>query len=450
MTEIKVNLAARGGEIKPMNAVNNGPSNPGVRDTYSSYNAYKAAHIPYARNHDASFFTGYGGEHTVDVHRIFKNFDADENDPASYIFEPTDDYMNRIASVGTKIFYRLGASIEHGYKYGTRVPKDFAKWARICEHIIRHYNEGWANGFELGIEYWEIWNEPDCRNADGSNPCWQGTDDEFVEFYSVVSKYLKSKFPSLKIGGPAFCHPWVSGDADIKSKLLNAVKDGRAHMDFYSYHWYGKKIEDIVATYREGRRQLDIRGLTEIPTILNEYNYIRGWRGDDWKYSTRTERNLKGSAFISSIMCAGQHEPIDMLMYYDARPSTVMNGMFAFETYECLKGYYSFVMFDALASLGTHLPTEYAVNDIYNCAATNGKDYALILSHFNDNDETEAKEIKVSFEGGEGSYKVSYYILDNEHNLDLFREETVNGKSFATYLTMPLFTSVLVKLEKLD
>jgi hypothetical protein len=137
-------------------------------------------------------------------------------------------------------------------------------------------------------------------------------------------------------------------------------------------------------------------------------------------------------------------------MYYDARPSTVMNGMFAFETYECLKGYYSFVMFDALASLGTHLPTEYAVNDIYNCAATNGKDYALILSHYNDNDETEAKEIKVSFDGGEGSYKVSYYILDNEHNLDLFREETVNGKSFATYLTMPLFTSVLVKLEKLD
>lgn len=67
--------------------------------------------IPYARNHDASFYSAYGGEHTVDVHRIFKNFDADENDPASYIFEPTDVYTKNTFAAGTKVFYRLGADI---------------------------------------------------------------------------------------------------------------------------------------------------------------------------------------------------------------------------------------------------------------------------------------------------------------------------------------------------
>ena len=449
MTELNIDLALRGGSMKPMNAVNNGPSSPGVRDSYSSYEPYKAAHIPYARNHDASFFTGYGGEHTVDVHRIFKNFDADENDPANYIFEPTDNYLLRINEVGTKIFYRLGVSIEHGYKYGTRVPKDFAKWARICEHIIRHYNEGWAIGYKLGIEYWEIWNEPDCRNADGSNPCWQGTDDEFIEFYSVASKYLKEKFPKLKIGGPAFCHPWVHGDNDIKSKLLDTVAQGKAHMDFYSFHWYGRKVEDIVSTFREGRRQLDERGLTSIPTILNEWNYIKGWLSDDWKYSMNVEKSLKGSAFIASIMCAGQHEPIDMLMYYDARPSTVMNGMFAWETYKCLKGYYPFIMFDALSQLGTHIPTEYAKDNIYSCAATNGKDYAVMLSHFDDDDNAATSKLKVTFENGEGTYKASYFILDENHDLELFREETFTADNFAIYLDMPNFTSVLVKLEKI-
>ena len=25
-------------------------------------------------------------------------------------------------------------------------PKDYAKWARICEHVVRHYNEGWGWG----------------------------------------------------------------------------------------------------------------------------------------------------------------------------------------------------------------------------------------------------------------------------------------------------------------
>ncbi|MBR5307820.1 MAG: hypothetical protein IKU43_03550 [Clostridia bacterium] len=448
MTELKIDLSQRGSAIKPMNAVNNGPMQGGVRKSYNNFDTYKALNIPYARNHDASFFTGYGWEHTVDVHRIFKNFDADENDPASYIFEPTDKYLKTIYEAGTKVFYRLGASIEHGYKYGTRVPKDFAKWARICEHIIRHYNEGWANGFHYDIEYWEIWNEPDCKNSDGSNPCWQGTDDEFIEFYGVVSKYLKSKFPNLKIGGPAFCNPWHHGDKDIKTKLLDSVAEGKSYMDFYSFHWYGCRIEDIIATYREGRHQLDKRGLTGVPTILNEWNYIRGWLDENWNYSLRTERNLKGSSFIAGIMCAGQHEPIDMLMYYDARPCG-MNGMFANETYELLKGYYPFAMFNELVQLGTHIPTEYAKDDIYSCAATDGENYAVMLTHFNDNDSTESKPVTLKFEGGKTPVKVSTYVLDGERDLELTREEEFGAGSFDVTLDMPLFTSVLLKIEKI-
>ena len=82
MELITVNFANTAGPIKPMHSVNNGPAGAKVRGT-SNFDAYAAAGIPFARNHDASFYSGYGGEHTVDVHRIFRNFDADENDPAS-------------------------------------------------------------------------------------------------------------------------------------------------------------------------------------------------------------------------------------------------------------------------------------------------------------------------------------------------------------------------------
>ena len=139
MTYIQLDLSKVAGPIKPMNAVNNGPVSKSVRGM-SNFEDYKALEIPFARNHDASFYSNYGGEHTVDVHSIFRNFDADENDPASYIFSPTDKYIANTEDAGTRTFYRLGASIEHGYKYGTYPPADFAKWARICEHIIMHYN----------------------------------------------------------------------------------------------------------------------------------------------------------------------------------------------------------------------------------------------------------------------------------------------------------------------
>ena len=91
-------------------------------------------------------------------------------------------------------------SIEWGSKkYSSVVPPDLHKWAQICEHIVRHYNEGWNNGFHYGIEYWEIWNEPE-------NPSmWQGTKEQFFELYRVAANHLKSTFPQLKVGGYAGC-----------------------------------------------------------------------------------------------------------------------------------------------------------------------------------------------------------------------------------------------------
>ena len=138
MKNIKVDFDHILGRIKTINAVNNGPA--GSRACMSgNFKKYDELDIPYARLHDSAFYAGnYGGEFSVDVHRVFPNFDADENDPTSYVFAPTDSYLEDIVSVGTKIYYRLGAAIEHWHKKGTYPPKDFQKWARICEHIIRH------------------------------------------------------------------------------------------------------------------------------------------------------------------------------------------------------------------------------------------------------------------------------------------------------------------------
>ena len=98
MNKILVDFSKTLGKVKDFNCINNGPAGSTVR-----------AHIPYARLHDSAFSTLYGGEYSVDVHRVFPNFDADENDPESYLFGPTDLYLEKITSVGTGIYYRLGA-----------------------------------------------------------------------------------------------------------------------------------------------------------------------------------------------------------------------------------------------------------------------------------------------------------------------------------------------------
>ena len=152
MNKVFADFTKETGKIKPMHAVNNGPVKAGESQIRENFNAWAECGIPYARNHDASINYGYGGEHIVDVWAIFPNPDADVNDPASYDFILTDEYTRTTLEAGTKIFYRLGNKIEHWVKkYGTLVPPDYKKWAQICEHIIMHYNEGWADGFNWNI-----------------------------------------------------------------------------------------------------------------------------------------------------------------------------------------------------------------------------------------------------------------------------------------------------------
>ena len=69
------------GKFKPMNAVNNGPVKARPDQSMGNFSDYQALRIPLARIHDANLCSSYGGPHTVDVHAIFPDFNADENAP---------------------------------------------------------------------------------------------------------------------------------------------------------------------------------------------------------------------------------------------------------------------------------------------------------------------------------------------------------------------------------
>ena len=426
------------GKIKPMNGVNNGPTPPSVRGM-SDFEYFKKANIPFARLHDSAFSTYYGGEYTVDVHRIFRCFDADENDPASYDFGETDKYIRTILESGTGVFYRLGCNIEHGKKYGTFPPKDFGKWARICEHIIMHYTEGWADGFKYDIIYWEIWNEPDCGNPDGSNPCWQGTPEQFGEFFSVAAKYLKQRFPNLKIGGPAFA--WM-GNRDVRNELvtrvLEVMKKNDVKLDFVSYHRYAESVEafcDMIDTANEIYADY---GYGDCEKILNEWSYVRGWLGEDWIYTCEAEQGKKGAAFYSAVMNAAQRKDVDMLMYYDARPGTVMNGMFD-QFLRPIRGYYSIAAFGELLSLGDCVFSTDEKN-VYVCAAKGEGGKEAIAAYFNDDDSAPTKKVDFVLSGAEGEAEVCY-LGDNGFEL----RETVKADKFT--LTLELFDVVKIRIK---
>ena len=440
---IKIDLTAEQGAVKPMHAVNNGPVYKFAADQrITNIDYFREAGIPYARTHDASFFATYGGEHTVDIAAIFPNFDADPYDPASYDFVLTDEYMQVIKHAGVEPFFRLGHKIEHAKKkYGTLPPKDFKKWAIVCEHLIKHLNYGWADGYEMGIKYWEIWNEPDLDPDDSPNKrCWGGTKAQFFELYHIAATHLKEKFPELKIGGPA-----IAGNMRWAEEFLAQLK---APLDFFSWHRYKNDPKLMRTRMDETRALLDKYGFTETESILNEWNYVRGWIGDDWVYTLKAEKSLKGAAFIAAVMCEGQAADLDMLMYYDARPCG-MNGMFSTDLVcDALKGYYPFKAFGQLYRLGTSVMTE-TENDLYAVAAKNGDEAAIMAVRFDDDDAAEDKNVKIEVVGANG-VAAEYYLLDENHDLELVREEIFGGDSFKTVLKFPKTGLYLIKLKKIE
>ncbi len=368
MANIQIDFSMTVGKMKPLHGVNSGPKTKVF--TYNATDMFLEAGFPFSRLHDVEY--PYGSGEFVDIHCVFPDFDADENDPASYNFGLTDLYIEAIREAKTDVIYRLGESIEHApVKRHIYPPKDFAKWAHIAEHIIRHYNEGWGWGVDksyttrniawsnqFNIVYWEIWNEPDLDVVETGQPknprCWGGSVTNFFEFYETAAKHLKAKFPKLKIGGPALAY-----NENWADRFLAYCRDKSVPLDFFSWHIYARNPSPIVEKAARMRKMMDKYGFRKSESILNEWNYVKGWV-DDWVYSLRCESgdmNLKGAAFIASTMIACQDTSIDMLMFYDARISTTMNNMFARVTLWPLRGYYPFYIWSKLRDLGTQVET---------------------------------------------------------------------------------------------
>ena len=115
MANIKIDLNKRVGKIKPMHGGGQPPIGGKGMTEYFHY--VTEAGIPFSRLHDVG--GPFGGGRFVDIPNVFRNFDADENDPANYDFTFTDHLLKALVAANIEPYYRLGITIENqAYIYG--------------------------------------------------------------------------------------------------------------------------------------------------------------------------------------------------------------------------------------------------------------------------------------------------------------------------------------------
>ena len=340
------------GPVKPVNGVGQPPIVSPVQ--YPLFRYLREAGVPFSRLHDVGGM--FGRNVFVDIPNVFRDFDADETDPASYDFAFTDLLVGALVESGVEPFYRLGVTIEnypHVRRYRIDPPKDYAKWARICEHVIRHYTEGWAGGFRHTITNWEIWNEPENWDDPEKNQMWHGSFEEYCRLYEVASKHLKACFPHLAIGGYGSCGVmWINAwkverarhHVECFHAFLKFVREHGCPLDFFSWHSYSG-VADMLEQARYIRDALDAAGFADVPTCL-----------DEWLPEPSHEKlgTAKQAAEIAAALIGFQNGPVDSAAIYDARCglgdySPLFNPL----TYKPHKAYSAFLAFHELRRRGT-------------------------------------------------------------------------------------------------
>ncbi len=423
------------GKIKPMHGVGQPPfglSNDGL--DVSMFRYLTEAHIPYSRLHDT--YGAFGADLFVDVPNLFRDFDADENDPASYDFAFTDVLLSKMVASGIEPYFRLGVTIENAHMikaYRIFPPKDPEKWARICEHIVRHYNEGWADGFHFGITYWEIWNEPDNEQSIELNNMWKGSAEQYYDLYAATSKHLRECFgDSIKIGGYASTGLYIGYmeqsekyqkphevshwekraiyHTDFLLGFLERVKRDHLPFDFFSHHSYmDVRLTTRVQKYAE--RLLVEAGFPDVEIHLNEWNTDR---------TRETRGTSQASADVAAMMMAMQETKMSVMCFYDARIGTsVYAGLFNPLTCEPFCTYYSFKAFGKLYALGGQVEVTGDSGDgLYTLAATNGTERGILMTNLG-----EEKIVETNLERG-----YTAYLIDEKHFMTKKRINVKNIK----------------------
>lgn len=389
-------------------------SNRGISDFTPDF---KRMNFSYARTHDWALWNT--GQRMVDTHFIFPLMHLDPADPRNYYFDPTDEIIKITQEAGAKVFYRLGTSIEHSgmrpeqKHFNSLPPEDYEKYAEVLAGIIRHYTRGWANGFHYDMEYWEIWNEPE-----NDPTCWKGTYEEFIKFFVIVLKRLKSEFPELKIGGPA-CAGFFD---DNVRRILRACKAENIAPDFISWHSYASYPDVLINEPSKMKAVIREEGF-DCETAVTEWHYLVSWDGIQKNMTPETRKNsiegpcgicgIDSAVYNLAVLCGWQDTELDMGFYYGASPK----GDWGFiNNYGGLnRNFYSMCMFGRLLGcFEKKIKSRKLKDSVYlqGGVSDDGKTGMLIVADYRGGEST--LELKIC--GMDGA-DVRVELLDQENSL---------------------------------
>ncbi|BAJ74673.1 beta-xylosidase [Microbacterium testaceum StLB037] len=198
---------------------------------------------------------------------LFPDWSADVDDPASYNFAATDQWVEAVHAIGAEVMFTVASSIPQN-----KLPaEDVEVYGRVVEHIVRHFSEGWANGPAKPIRIYEFGDQPDFGPLH-----FAGQPEEFYAMYRAFCEAVHRVDPTLTVGGPATAFP-LEAEAPYREGFLRFVRENDLPLHFFSFLWFTDGSRDPF-DYRyvaeDLRALLDRHGFNDTELTLCYWNYL--------------------------------------------------------------------------------------------------------------------------------------------------------------------------------
>ncbi len=377
---LSVDFSKKTGKLKPVHGLGSGPRKGGARAQADMLREYCELGVPAVRLHDAEY--PYGSNQFIDIHCIFPNFELDPELPESYNFAPTDEYISAIKQSGADIIFRFGESTDlYPRTLFTAPPADLQKWASVCEHIILHYNERWADGFKYNLRRFEIFGGADDARI------FSGAPEQFYELYRVVANHLHERFPKIKLGaygvGGFYALNRLTSTEEQKKYItflrgfLRYISrtDTEAPLDFLTWYCYPAAAEELLMHAKYSRTLLDEYGFRRTASVMC-YN-TASFMNDG------IERSASYVSDLAALLIASNRSNADSGILTDSPKAASYKKLF-FERgsgAENCPAYHTLLMYSELYKLGTSVETAGDIrSELYSLAAGNGERFAVMLS----------------------------------------------------------------------
>jgi hypothetical protein len=399
-------------------------------------------HLYAARTHDWALVNA--GQRICDTHFVFPLQNKDPSDPSNYFFAPTDEILDRtIHLLDLDILYRMGTSIEsvNGRRkgdvnpryYNSVEPEDWEKYVGALEGIIRHYTEGWADGYRWSdrMRYWELWNEPNDRPGGSwivksQNPDPKLNYERFFDFFVYTLKRLKTRFPNLKFGGPAMCPPSDTCFFDEKFMrgLLEKCRAAGYTPDFVSWHTYYHEPDLVIEQPAHMRKLCDEYGFKDTELFIDEWHYIYALGKDFWGKSSPESMakrvhpttglfGINSAIFTLQVLIGLQQTCLDQAYFYGCRYDGIWGVMLGNGTYN--KVYYGLKTFGTAVAAGDRIVKTQGSKPVrlFGVTSADGAKKVLIVSAF----KCPAGTIEVEVKGIAPDVPARISCLDDKNDL---------------------------------